>query len=249
MPIFAAFMVAAPEMLAVEAAAVTAAEIAAAEAAAAAAAEAAAVAAAEQAAAATAAEAAVTQAGLTAAEQAAQAGIMEVGGATANAASAPITTAEAVQAAAQQSGVPEVVSRGIQSVPDVMSPAQRAYLEASTASVGPGSVPGANPLPAYPNNFIDPNTVTNVTAGVPGDISNAAMRSGMDPAFASGPTPSDADDACWCGSCIFKWAYPIRCNDAWVYSRPQHGPSYVCYTPRCISSRISGPQLSSTHLR
>ena len=127
MPIFAAFMVAAPEMLAVEAAAVTAAEIAAAEAAAAAAAEAAAVAAAEQAAAATAAEAAVTQAGLTAAEQAAQAGIMEVGGATANAASAPITTAEAVQTAAQQAGqnlAPETLTRGIQSVPYQFSPAE-----------------------------------------------------------------------------------------------------------------------------
>jgi hypothetical protein len=122
MPIFAAFFAVAPEMLAVEAAAVTAAEIAAAEAAAAAAAEAAAVAAAEQAAAATAAEAAVTQAGLTAAEQAAQAGIMEVGGATANAASAPITTAEAVQTAAQQAGqnlAPETLTRGIQGVPEV----------------------------------------------------------------------------------------------------------------------------------
>jgi hypothetical protein len=191
MPIFAAFMVAAPEMLAVEAAAATAAEIAAAEAAAAAAAEAAQVAAAEAAATA-AAEAAATQAGLTAAEQAAQAGIMEVGGATANAASAPITTAEAVQAAAQQSGIPEVASRGIQGIPDVMSPAQRAYLEASTASVNPGITPGTNALPAYSNNFIDPNTVTNVTAGVPGDISNMGMRYGVDPSIASGPAPSDA---------------------------------------------------------
>lgn len=66
MPFLAAFAIAAPEMLAVEAAAVTAAEVAAAEAAAAAAAEAAAASAAQQAAATTAAEAAAT----TAAQQA-----------------------------------------------------------------------------------------------------------------------------------------------------------------------------------
>ena len=189
MPIFTAFALSAAEIAAAEVAAAAAAE-----AAAVAAAEAAATAAAEQAATAAATEAAAA----AAAETAAQTGIMEVGGATANAANAaatPLTTAAEVQTAAQGAGqnlAPEVASRGIQGVPDVMSPAQRAYLEASTASVGPGGVPGQSVLPAYPNNFVDPNTVTNVTAGVPGDISNAAMRSTLDPAFASGPTPSDA---------------------------------------------------------
>jgi len=204
MPIFTAFALSAAEIAAAEVAAAAAAE-----AAAVAAAEAAATAAAEQAATAAATEAAAA----AAAETAAQTGIMEVGGATANAATAapaPLTTAAEVQTAAQGAGqnlAPEVASRGIQGVPDVMSPAQRAYLEASTASINPGGVSGVNPLPAPNNfinpntvtnvtagtpNFIDPNTVTNVTAGAPGDISNAAMRSGIDPAFAGGPTPSDA---------------------------------------------------------
>jgi hypothetical protein len=112
MPIFAAFMVAAPELLVAETATATAAEIAA-EAAAAEAAQA----------------AAVEAAAAAAAEQAAQAGIMEVGGATANAvAPAPLTTAEAVQAAAQQSGLPEVANAGIQSVPQF----SQAELEALT---------------------------------------------------------------------------------------------------------------------
>ena len=190
MPIFTAFAVSAAEIAAAEIAAAAAAE-----AAAVAAAEAAATAAAEQAAAAAATEAAAA----AAAETAAQAGIMEVGGATANAANAanaaatPLTTAAEVQTAAQGAGqnlAPEVASRGIQGVPDVMSPAQRAYLEASTASVGPGGVPGQSVLPAYPQSGMA--QVPPIEAGVPGDISNAAMRSTLDPAFASGPTPSDA---------------------------------------------------------
>ena len=187
MPIFTAFALSAAEIAAAEVAAAAAAE-----AAAVAAAEAAATAAAEQAAAAAATEAAAA----AAAETAAQTGIMEVGGATANAANAaatPLTTAAEVQTAAQGAGqnlVPEVASRGIQGVPDVMSPAQRAYLEASTASVGPGGVPGQSVLPAYPQSGMA--QVPPIEAGVPGDISNAAMRSTLDPAFASGPTPSDA---------------------------------------------------------
>ena len=88
---------------AAEAAAVTAAEVAAAEAAQIAAAEAASTAAAQ------AATQAATQA---AAQQATQAGIMEVGGATAN---APIT-AEAVQSAAMNSGLPPGFEQQLQNV-------------------------------------------------------------------------------------------------------------------------------------
>jgi hypothetical protein len=187
MPIFTAFAVSAAEIAAAEIAAAAAAE-----AAAVAAAEAAATAAAEQAATAAATEAAAA----AAAETAAQTGIMEVGGATANAANAaatPLTTAAEVQTAAQGAGqniAPEVASRGIQGVPDVMSPAQRAYLEASTASVGPGGVPGQSMLPAYPQSGMA--QVPPIEAGIPGDISNAGMRYGMDPSFANMPPPSDA---------------------------------------------------------
>jgi hypothetical protein len=88
------------EVLAAEVAAATAAEIAAAEAAKIAAAEAASVAAAETAAAA---------AAQTAAQQTAQAGILGIEGATAN---APLT-AEAVQSAAMNSGIPEPVFQNI----------------------------------------------------------------------------------------------------------------------------------------
>ena len=95
------FMFAAFEIAAAEAAAAAAAEVAAAEAAAAAAAE---VAAAE--AASTAAAQAATQA---AAQQATTAGIMEVGGASAN----PALTAEAVQNAAMNSGIPEPVFQNV----------------------------------------------------------------------------------------------------------------------------------------
>jgi len=187
MPIFTAFALSAAEIAAAEVAAAAAAD-----AAAVAAAEAAATAAAEQAATAAATEAAAA----AAAETAAQTGIMEVGGATANAANAattPLTTAAEVQTAAQGAGqnlAPEVASRGIQGVPEVMSDAQRAYLEASTASINPGGVAGQNMLPAYPQSGMA--QVPPIEAGIPGDISNAGMRFGMDPSIASGPAPSDA---------------------------------------------------------
>jgi hypothetical protein len=99
-------------------------ELAAEEAAAAAAAaaeEAAAVAAQQAATEAAAQQAATGAATRQAAQQTAQAGIMDVGGATANTA-APLTTPEAVQAAARQAGqnvAPETITRGIQTVPDM----------------------------------------------------------------------------------------------------------------------------------
>jgi hypothetical protein len=131
-------------MLAIDAAAAAAAEIAAAEAAAVAAAEAAAATAAQQAAAITAAETAATTAATQAGAQGAQAGIMELGNTAAN---APLTS-EAVNAAAQQANA------GIPSAPpDVMSPAQRAYMEASSAGFNSGITPGTKPLPAYNNPF------------------------------------------------------------------------------------------------
>ena len=171
MPIIVAMEIAAAEIAA--AAAAEAAAVAAAEAAAATAAEVAAT----EATTATAAQAATAATQQAAAQQAAQAGIMEVGGTTANTA-ASLTTPEAVQAAAQQAGqniTPEVANAGIESVPEVMSDAQRAYLEASTASLNSGPVPG-QVISQYPSTF------------TPGDISNEAMRAGIDPNIPSNVT-------------------------------------------------------------
>lgn len=134
---------------AAEAAAVTAAEVAAAEAAQIAAAEAASTAAAQ----------AATQA---AAQQATQAGIMEVGGATAN---APLT-AEAVQSAAMNSGLPPGFEQQLQNVQNL--------------SQGPSvQVASADPSAG----------IRSLQAS--GDISNAAMRSGIDPSIANGPAPTN----------------------------------------------------------
>lgn len=139
MPFLEAFMVVAPELFAAETATVTAAE--------AAAAEAAAVEAAQIAAANTAAAQAA------AAQQATQAGIMQVGGAAANTA-APLTTPEAVQAAAQQAGqniVPEVASnanyftQGMpQLTPSPMSPYSLNPPPASIEGFKAGANAGAN---------------------------------------------------------------------------------------------------------
>jgi hypothetical protein len=159
MPIFAAFAVAAPELLAVEAAAATAAEIAAAEAATVAAAEAAAATAAQQAAAATAAQTAATTA------SAGPAGIMELGNVAAN---APLTP-EAVNAAAQQANA------GIQGI----NPAQQAYMEASTAANNPGIAQGVKPLPAYNNAFPTfEGAVTSPVSGVPPSTGFEGVTSG-----------------------------------------------------------------------
>ena len=108
MPFLEAFMVVAPELFTTETATAIAAEAAAAEAAAV---EAAQIAAANTTAVQAAAAQQATQAG---------AGIMEVGGTAANTA-APLTTPEAVQAAAQQASqnvAPETLTKGIQGVPN-----------------------------------------------------------------------------------------------------------------------------------
>ena len=184
MPIFAAFMAVAPEMIVAETAAVTAAEIAAAEAAQIAAAEAAQVAAAEAAAAA-AAEAAATQA--------AQAGIMEVGGATANAAnaaaSAPLTTAEAVQAAAQQTGqnlTPEALTRGIQSVPYQFSPAELEAMQSGQEIARLSSA--APPLETTAGFNLNGTMLENTPLNSPSSITNEMLRAGTDPSIPSGVT-------------------------------------------------------------
>jgi hypothetical protein len=165
MPFLAAFAIAAPEMLAVEAAAVTAAEVAAAEAAAAAAAEAAAASAAQQAAATTAAEAAAT----TAAQQAAMsgapqaAGIMEVGGATAN---APFT-AEAVQAAAQQanagiSGLPQGFDQQLQNIQN-MSQGPSVQVASTNPTAGLESLQNQ---PVFQSGQNLPSAVTSPVSGI-----------------------------------------------------------------------------------
>jgi hypothetical protein len=149
---------------AAEAAAVTAAEVAAAEAASVAAAEAASTAAAQ-----TAAQAA--------AQQTTQAGIMGIEGATAN---APLT-AEAVQSAAMNSGLPPGFEQQLQNVQN-LSQGPSVQVASADPSAGIKSIQ-ANIAPDFIN-------TPNVTASVPGDLSNAAMRSGVDPAFLNGPPPS-----------------------------------------------------------
>ena len=144
------------EAAAAEAAAVTAAEVAAAEAASVAAAEAAATAATQ---------AAAQQAGT-------QAGIMGLEGATA---SQPLT-AEAVQNAAMNSGLPTAPPppaspappAGLEAIPNGLSPEQQAYLEASSANSMQGITPGVKPLSAYPNDFQSVNQIANqVASNVP----------------------------------------------------------------------------------
>jgi hypothetical protein len=191
MPIFAAFFAVAPEMLAIEAAGATAAEIAAAEAAAAAAAE--------TAAATAAAETAAAQVGLTAAEQAAQAGIMEVGGATANtAATAPLTTAEAVQTAAQQAGqnlAPETLTRGIQGVPEVIPEVanpgiqnvpyefSQAELDAMTRGQEIARASSAAPPTEVTAGFnLKGTMLENTPFNSPASVTNEMLRSGYGPA-------------------------------------------------------------------
>ena len=179
MPIFTAFAVSAAEIAAAEIAAAAAAE-----AAAVAAAEAAATAAAEQAAAAAATEAAAA----AAAETAAQAGIMEVGGATANAATAapaPLTTAAEVQAAAQQSGLPEVASRGIQSVPQ-FSPAE---LDAMTRGQEVARLSSAAPPLETTAGFnLNGTMLENTPFNNPSSITDEMLRAGTNPSIPSGVT-------------------------------------------------------------
>ena len=178
MPMIAIF---GAEILAAEAAAAAAAEIAAAEAAAATAAEVAAT----EAATAAAAEAALQQT----AQQATQAGIMEVGGATAN---NPLT-AEAVQNAAINSGqnftqgLPQGFEQQLQNVQNLSQGPS-----VQVASADPSA--GIKSLQAdiAPKGSLINGNFTNTTLGAPTDISNAAMRSGIDPSIASGPAPTDA---------------------------------------------------------
>ena len=152
MPMLALF---GAEVLATEVAAATAAEIAAAEAAKIAAAEAASVAAAEAAA-----SAAAQTAAQAAAQQTAQAGIMGIEGAAAN---APLT-AEAAQTAAMNSGLPAAPPTAPPAGLEAISPAQEAYLQASSANSMQGITPGVQPLPAYPNDFQSVNQIANQVA-------------------------------------------------------------------------------------
>jgi len=136
MPMLAIF---GAEVLAAEVAAATAAEIAAAEAAKIAAAEAASVAAAETAAAA---------AAQTAAQQTAQAGIMEIGNAAAN---APLT-AEAVQSAAMNSGLPPGFEQQLQNVQN-LSQGPSVQLASADPSAGIKSL-----ADVAPKGSLDPST-------------------------------------------------------------------------------------------
>jgi len=81
------------------------------------------------------------------------------------------------QVATQQSTAQQIANSGIQTIPDAISPAQRAYMDASSAGFNSGITPGTQPLPAYNNAF--PNY---------GDISDAAMRAGTNPSIPSNVT-------------------------------------------------------------
>jgi len=59
----------------------------------------------------------------------------------------------AAQVAAQQEAATQAATRGLASVPQTMSPAQQAYMEASSAANTPGITQGVKPLPAYNNAF------------------------------------------------------------------------------------------------
>lgn len=59
----------------------------------------------------------------------------------------------AAQVAAQQNAAMQMANSGITGIPEVMSPAQQAYMEASTAANSPGITQGVKPLPAYNNAF------------------------------------------------------------------------------------------------
>ena len=72
----------------------------------------------------------------------------------------------AAQVAAQQNAAMQMANSGITGIPEVMSPAQQAYMEASTAANSPGITQGVKPLPAYNNAF--PAYEGVVTSPVPG---------------------------------------------------------------------------------
>jgi hypothetical protein len=59
----------------------------------------------------------------------------------------------AAQVAAQQNAAMQMANSGITGIPEVLSPAQQAYMQASSASATPGIAPGTTPLPAPTNAF------------------------------------------------------------------------------------------------
>jgi hypothetical protein len=59
----------------------------------------------------------------------------------------------AAQVAAQQNAAMQLANSGITGIPEALSPAQQAYMEASTAANSPGITQGVKPLPAYSNAF------------------------------------------------------------------------------------------------
>jgi len=227
--IFAAFEVAGAELAATLAAEATAA--AAAEAATVAAAEAAATTAAEQAAA-----QAATQA---AAQQTAQAGIMEIGGTTAANTGAPLT-AEAVQNAAMQAGqnvAPEVANAGVQGI----SPAQQAYMEASTAANNTGIAQGVKPLPAYNNAFPTfEGTVTSPVSGFQPSPAFEGVTSGSQGASSGFFNPTQAPGQ---GPLQYQLSAPNTSQGLKLGSSLESGiqaPSNALYTPYQPSALENG---------
>jgi hypothetical protein len=93
----------------------------------------------------------------------------------------------AAQVAAQQNAAMQMANSGITSIPEVMSPAQQAYMQASSASATPGIAPGTNVLPAYPNNFLPYSFESSL---VPAEASAINTSGGIaSPALAAPPSP------------------------------------------------------------
>jgi hypothetical protein len=112
---------------------------------------------------------------------------MEVGGATAN---APLTTAEAVQTAAQQAGqniAPEVANAGIQSVPYQFSPAELEALQSGQEMARLSSA--APPLETTAGFNLNGTMLENTFLNNPSAVTNEMLRN---PSITSIPTASPA---------------------------------------------------------
>jgi hypothetical protein len=89
------------------------------------------------------------------------------------------------------SGLPPGFEQQLQNVQN-LSQGPSVQVASADPSAGIKSLADVTPKGSLINgNFIN-TTLPDVTASVPGDISNAAMRSGIDPSIASGPAPTDA---------------------------------------------------------
>jgi len=154
----------------------------------------------------TAAEAIAAAEALALAEAAAVAEAAAIAEAAAVAETAQIAQAAATAEAA--AAAQQTAQAGIASIPDpnfvasVTAPPPPAAAPVPAAPAAPAAPPAPASAPEQlSRGLADPTLTsrgslingqfTNTTLGAPTDLSNAAMRSGMDPAFLNGPTPSN----------------------------------------------------------